>query len=116
MGYQHVVLDLTFASVSSHSLHLDLDVTNGVQLNFKVDSPAIPQVSVSLKITGAIAGIKITTPKGVHEIKMSWRMTHKMPADYLASFEISSPFLSKTYAVNVLLNGGKSRMIFKAEL
>ncbi|XP_064121465.1 uncharacterized protein LOC135225850 [Macrobrachium nipponense] len=113
---QHVSLAVTLVASAQHSFKLELNLMNGVEFLFKADSPLFETFSVVCKASTDTAVVMIETPSGVHKIQASWRLTYKMPADYLLSLETSSPLLPSDFVINTLLNGDKSSMNFKTEL
>ncbi|XP_076066633.1 uncharacterized protein LOC143039999 [Oratosquilla oratoria] len=95
--YTKLAFDMTFQAKEAYSFLFSVNLESGILFNAQVDTPVFPKVALTLLLKGATAGITLTTPKGTHEAKASWRMTRRMPADYIFTLDVSSPFLQENY-------------------
>ncbi|XP_042874952.1 uncharacterized protein LOC122255069 [Penaeus japonicus] len=115
-NYQHVSLDVALTTSQTYAIHFDLDVRTGFHATVKIDTPIFPVTTATLNLAPANAELIIETPTGTHKVKLNWRMTYRMPADYLMHVEVSSPLFPVEYSANVAISGEWSNMRVKVEL
>ncbi|KAK7070069.1 hypothetical protein SK128_004352 [Halocaridina rubra] len=115
-SYKQFSFEVTFVSDQSHTIHFDCDATSGVHITLKVDTPVFPKMISVINITPNSASFSLETPQGMHKLSGSWRVTRKMPADYVFNVEMSSPLLQKNYSFGIIFGGNQQKRMFKTEL
>lgn len=113
----HININLSLVTSETYSLHVELDRTSNFITIIELDTPILPKFTANLEVGAAHASLSVETPDGgVHKAQITWRMTFKMPADYLAALELESSRLPHKYVASIMLSGDVASMKFKAEL
>jgi len=110
------IFDFNFTTSVTHSFHFEYNTQSGVQVEVGLDTPSVPKFNAVFELSGATAKVAVETPTATHKAKASWRMTTKMPADYITTVELESPFMAQPCSFSVLLGGGATNKVIKAEL
>lgn len=115
-SFKQINFDVTLVTSDTYSLYFEIDARTGVQVTVKIDTPCSSKVTASFEFLAASAGLVIETPTGIHKAKITWRVTSKMPSDWLATVELMSPLLEDNYSFSCMLSDNKANKIIKAEL
>nr|AHJ78589.1 dLp/HDL-BGBP precursor [Astacus leptodactylus] len=115
-SFKQVFFDVTFVTSETYSMYLELDATTGILATLKIDAPIFRKVTVNFECVAATASLVVDTPAGIHKAKVTWRITRKTPADWLATAELVSPLLKETYTFSGILSGNREQRMIKAEL
>lgn len=115
-SYKKISCHLGFVSSQTYSIHFEFDVTSGIHLGFKIDTPLTPKINCTVDITVASVNFSAETPSGAHELLVSWGFTREMPSGWVGSIKLSSPLLPEDYIVDIFVGGNQEKQMLKAEL
>ncbi|XP_068221439.1 uncharacterized protein [Palaemon carinicauda] len=107
---------LVYTSKQTHSIQFSLDVVSGIRSHLIIDTPLFQKVDITAELTFASANFTLVTPQGTHKLLATWRITNKMPVDYMANLELASPMLPVNYVFGVVVSGNQEKRTLKAEL
>lgn len=116
MSFNQVTFNVNFVAVETYAFSMELDLRTGVTATAQINTPTLPSTSVDLQLSWPRAALTVTTPTAKHTAAVSWRQTRKMPADQIVNMELDTPLLGQRYALRMVMGGGRSKAVMKAEL
>nr|UNP37702.1 dLp/HDL-BGBP protein [Scylla paramamosain] len=116
MSFNQVTFSVSLTATQTYAFSMDLDTRAGVMATAQIDTPALPSTSVNLQLSWPRTALTVTTPMAKHTAAVSWRQTRKMPADQIVNVELDTPLLGQRYALRMVMGGGRSKAVVKAEL